>query len=82
MIRETFFTDWHFMRWIRLGLGIIIAFQAIQSRDAFSGFIAAFFLFQAIANVGCCGGSNCSAPISNKKINEINEIQFSEVKIK
>ena len=82
MIKETLFTGWHFMRWLRLGLGVVIAFQAIQSSDAFSGFIAAFFLFQAIANTGCCVGSNCTVPRTNKKVEEINEIQFSEVKIK
>ncbi len=82
MIIKTLFTGWHFMRWLRLVLGIIIAIQAIQMREALSGFIAAFFLFQAIANVGCCGVNNCAVPDSNKRTNGIEDIEFSEVKTK
>jgi hypothetical protein len=81
-MKQTLFTGWHFMRWLRLVLGIIIAIQAIQMREAMSGFIAAFFLFQAIANVGCCGVTNCAVPVSNKRTEGIQDIVFSEVKSK
>lgn len=62
MIQQTLFTGWHFMRWLRLGLGIFMAIQAFEMHDTFSGFIAAFFLFQAITNTGCCGSNVCVAP--------------------
>ena len=81
-IKQMLFTGWHFMRGLRLVLGIIIAIQAIQMRDAMSGFIAAFFLFQAIANVGCCGVNNCIVPEPNRIAEEIEDIEFSEVKTK
>lgn len=79
MIIQTLLTGWHFMRWLRLGLGIFIAIQAIQNHDTLSGFIAAFFLFQAATNTGCCGSNGCAVPI--KKTN-IEEIEFEEVKTK
>ncbi len=73
MIKETLFTGWHFMRWLRLGVGIFIGIQAIQMHHPISGFIAAFFLFQALTNTGCCGVNNCSVPaekINRDKIEE------------
>jgi hypothetical protein len=54
-------TNWHFMRWLRLAFGIFIAVYAIRHRDLFSGLLAAFFLFQAFSNTGCCG-STCALP--------------------
>ena len=65
MIKQTLFTGWHFMRWLRLGIGIFIAIQAIQMQDPLSGFIAAFFLFQAATNTGCCGAGGCAVPTAN-----------------
>lgn len=62
-IRQTLLTNWHFMRWFRLGIGIFIAIQAIQLHDAIFGLIAAFFLYQAIANSGCCGARGCAVKV-------------------
>jgi hypothetical protein len=72
------------MRFIRLALGIYIAIEAIQHWDAFTGFIALFFLYQAFANVGCstggsCSTGNCSVP-QNRSNESSNEVIFEEVK--
>lgn len=67
MIKQTLFTGWNFMRWLRLGFGILIAFQAIETKDSLSGLIAGFFLFQALTNTGCCGVNGCAVPISKNK---------------
>ncbi len=82
MIPQTLFTGWHFLRWLRLGLGIFIAIQAIQNHDTLSGLIAGFFLFQAITNTGCCGVNNCATPVSKNKPDTIEDIEFEEVKTK
>lgn len=71
MIKQTLFTGWHFMRWLRLGLGIFIAIQAIQTQDTLSVFIASFFLFQAVTNTGCCRASGCALPITKSKTDKI-----------
>ncbi len=81
-IRQTLFTGWHFMRWLRLILGSFIAFQAIQLHDTMSGLIAGFLLFQAFANTGCCGSNGCAVPVSKKENNEIDNIEFEEIKTK
>lgn len=60
-IKETLFTGWHLMRWLRLIFGVFFMVQAIQMHDVLIGFIAGFFLLTAIANVGCCGARSCAS---------------------
>jgi hypothetical protein len=83
MIKELL-RNWHWMRFIRLTLGIYIAVEAIQHWDAFTGSIVLFFLYQAFANVGCstggsCSTGNCSVP-QNRSNESSNEVIFEEVK--
>lgn len=82
MTIQTVLTGWHFMRWLRLGLGIFIGVQAIQFQDAFSGFIAVFFLFQAVTNTGCCGSSGCAVPQAPAKTNDLDTVDYVEVQQK
>ncbi|HTL80406.1 MAG TPA: hypothetical protein VL651_01810 [Bacteroidia bacterium] len=67
MIRQRLFTGWHFMRWIRLGFGLLLTIQTIQTHDMLSGFVAAFFLLQALTNTGCCGVNGCALPGDGKR---------------
>ncbi len=82
MIKQTLFTGWHLMRWLRLILGVFIAIQAIENHDTLSGFIAAFFLYQAVTNTGCCGVNNCAVPTKANEKQEIEDVAFEEIKIK
>jgi hypothetical protein len=80
-IKETLFSNWNFMRWVRLGLGIIAGIQAIQYHDTLLGFLSVFLLFQSLTNTGCCGAGGCAVPRS-KNIQKDQEIEFEEVKDK
>lgn len=82
MIKETLLTGWHFSRWVRLALGVFIGIEAIQSQDTLSGFISVFFLFQSLANVGCCGTSACSVPSKKNEEAKMEDVIFEEIKIK
>lgn len=82
MTIHTVLTGWHFMRWLRLGLGIFIGVQAIQFQDAFSGFIAVFFLFQAVTNTGCCGSSGCTMPQTPATSTDLETVDYVEVQHK
>lgn len=82
MIKQTIFTGWHFMRWIRLGLGIIFVVYAIRMHDTLSGFMAAIFLFQAVTNTGCCGVNSCTVPTAKTHSANPEEIEFEEIKEK
>jgi hypothetical protein len=72
-IKQTLFTGWNFMRWIRLAFGIFFAVQTFQTHDTLVSFVAAFFLFTALTNTGCCGSGGCTLkniPDNSTKIEE------------
>jgi len=79
-IKQTLLSNWNFMRVFRLGVGIFIAIQAIKTQDLFSGLIAAFFLFQAATNTGCCGSQGCSTTPLKNNSNKIEDIEFEEIR--
>lgn len=56
---DTLLHNWHFMRWLRLGLGLFFVYRAITESDNISGFFGAFLLFQAATNTGC-GPAGCT----------------------
>lgn len=66
MIKQTLLTGWNFVRWLRLGLGMLLAVQAYHMHDTLSGLLAGFFVFQAVTNTGCCAGGNCAVPQDKK----------------
>jgi hypothetical protein len=78
-IKQTLFTNWHFMRWLRLGLGLVIGIQAIQNHEPVLGLLSAFLLFQAVTNTGCCGANGCAVPTSKKPSHKQEEIEFEEL---
>jgi hypothetical protein len=80
MTRETLLTDWNFMRILRLGLGIYIAVQAVETQSMLSAIFSVFLLFQAIANTGCCGSNGCAVPIKKNNSGKTEEIEYEEVK--
>ena len=80
-IKQMIFTNWHFMRWLRLVLGGFIAVQAIQNHDLIPGLIGAFFLYQAITNTGCCGANGCAVtPAKKTEHTKVKDIEFEEIK--
>ena len=81
-IKQTLFTGWHFMRWLRLAFGIFFIIQAIEMHDTLIGAIGGFFLFTAITNTGCCSAASCAAPTRKSTKEHIEEISFEEIKNK
>ncbi len=57
--------NWDFMRFVRLILGLVIGINGIYSKDYVLLMFSAFFLFQAILNISCCGAQGCGT--SNDK---------------
>lgn len=68
-MKQLLFTNWHAMRWIRLVIGLFFVQQAIQYQEFLLGFIAAFFLFQAVFNTGC-GLNGCNVRTLKKSKHE------------
>jgi hypothetical protein len=65
-MKRLLLTNWHAMRWIRLVIGLVLIQQAVQYQQLIFGFMAAFFLFQAIFNNGC-GLNGCEVSTFKKK---------------
>lgn len=80
MDKETLLTDWNFMRILRLALGIYIAVQAVETLSLLSGFVAAFFIFQAVSNTGCCGSNGCAVPTKKSNSDTIEDVEYEEIK--
>lgn len=80
MNKETLLTDWNFMRILRLVLGIYIAVQAVETLSFLSGFVAAFFIFQAVTNTGCCGSNGCTVPTNKSNSDTIEDVEYEEIK--
>ena len=81
-LRKTIFTGWNFMRWLRLALGLIIAYQAIELHNGVMGLLAGLFMFQALTNTGCCGTAVCNTRPARHKPGNIDNLEFEEVKDK
>lgn len=79
-IKEMLCSKWDFMRWTRLAIAVLAAIQAISMKNAGVGIIAAFFLFQAITNTGCCGVGGCAVPKQKKVNDEMDNISYKEIK--
>jgi hypothetical protein len=63
---KTLFSNWTFMRLLRLTLSIIIIVQAVSTHDTVMSFAGILLLGMTIANIGCCGAGGC-ATASYKK---------------
>jgi len=79
-IRQQLLSGWHLMRIMRLVFGLLFIVQAIMMKDALVGLMAAFFLYQAVTNTGCCGESCAPMYDNNHKKSGITDITFEEVK--
>ena len=81
-IKQTLFTGWNLMRFLRLGFGLFFVIQAIQTSNTFMGLAGGFFLFTAITNTGCCAGGSCAAPMNKTESTDIEEVSYEEVENK
>lgn len=70
------------MRWLRLGLGIIVGIQAIEMHEMLFGFLSAFLLFQSVTNTGCRGTAVCTVVTQQKNNLQQTEddVEFGEIK--
>ncbi|MEJ6980052.1 hypothetical protein WG906_06300 [Pedobacter sp. P351] len=77
-LRKKIFIGWSFMRWLRLAMGLTVAYQAFELQNVLLGILAFLFIFQALANADCCGTSACNRAPARQKSNRTQEIDFKE----
>lgn len=64
-MKQLLFTNWHFMRGLRVAFAIFLFVQAYQTHQWFFIAFGLFFLIQGVFNLGCQNNS-CAIP-RNKK---------------
>lgn len=81
-MKETLLNNWHPMRWVALGVGVLFIAMGSWSADAISVLLGGFFLFQAATNTGCLCG-NCAVPakgVTEPGNSNIDDVEFTEIK--
>lgn len=81
-LKNTIFTGWNFIRWLRLAIGIVIAYQAFATQNGLLGLLAGIFIFQALANAACCGTSACNTSPVKQNLGKTEDVEFEEIKSK
>ena len=79
---QTFLNDWHFMRFVRLALGVYIGIQAYQTQSILSGLLAGFLLYQVFTNSGCGGANGCALPLKKKNNDTAEDVEYEEITTK
>ena len=64
-IQHTVLRGWHLRRFMGLGAGLFLAYQAIAASDGLTALLSGIFLLQAVTNTGCFGRSGCAVPYTN-----------------
>lgn len=70
------------MRWLRLGIGIAVGYQAFTTQNGLFGLLAGIFIFQALANAACCGTSACNTTPGKQNFGKTEDVEFEEIKNK
>ena len=82
-LKQRLLTNWHLMRIVRLGIGIMFLVMGFQGKDWAMGLASIFFLYQAVTDTGCCGTQGCyNPPASKKKTAPIvqEQVEYEEIK--
>jgi hypothetical protein len=79
-LKHRIFYGWSFVRWLRMGLAAIIAYESAMSGDLLFGALSSVLMLQAILNVGCCTGGACFVPQKTKEKPAQKEITYEEIK--
>jgi hypothetical protein len=77
-MKQVIFSNWNFMRFLRLGLGISIIVQSAMAGNLTMGILGLLFTAMPVFNIGCCGTAGCNTP--TKKTSETTkDITYEEV---
>jgi hypothetical protein len=78
-MKQAILSNWNFMRFLRLGLGIFIIVQAVIAKDWTMGILGTMFTLMPVFNIGCCGAGGCAVPPPKRTSETTKDITFEEV---
>jgi uncharacterized membrane protein HdeD (DUF308 family) len=64
-MKQLLFTNWHFMRFLRVALALFLFYNAYVTHEWFFIVFGVFFLVQAVFNMGC-GPNGCNVNYDKK----------------
>lgn len=70
---------WSFVRFLRLGLGVIILVQGLFLSDFLYAGAGLLLSAMAFLNVGCCGMGACAMPDTRRSQSSSQTISYEEV---
>ena len=68
-MKEVLFSNWHFMRWVRLVFALFLFYQAFLLQEWMFVAFGFFFMLQVIFNLGC-GSNGCTVPFTKNNKND------------
>jgi hypothetical protein len=77
-MKQGILSNWNFMRFVRLGLGITIIVQSVIAKDWTMGILGILFTSMPVFNIGCCGVGGCATPVK-KDTENTKDITYEEV---
>lgn len=64
-MKQLLFSNWHFMRFLRVALALFLFYNAYVTHEWFFIVFGIFFLVQAVFNMGC-GPNGCNVNYDKK----------------
>jgi hypothetical protein len=77
-MKQAIFSNWNFMRFLRLGLGIAIIIQSATAGNWTMGILGLVFTAMPVFNIGCCGTAGCATTVK-KSSETTKDITYEEV---
>ncbi|MGZ3755994.1 MAG: hypothetical protein ACXVAY_10255 [Mucilaginibacter sp.] len=78
-MKNEIFSNWTLSRVLRLGIALLIVYQAFRNNDVLFGIVGLLFAGMAVLNRGCCSSVGCYVPA--QKTTDLGEnISYEEVK--
>jgi hypothetical protein len=77
-MKKAILSNWSFPRILRLIIGIVILYQAINAEDILIGLAGLFFTGMAVFNMGCCSSGGCYTYVK-KDVATSKDITYEEV---
>ena len=77
-MKQTILSNWNFMRFLRLVLGMAIIVQATLESNWAMAVLGLLFTAMPVFNIGCCGTAGCDTPVK-KSSETTKDIRYEEV---
>ena len=78
-MKQNFFNNWHFMRIIRLLLGMVIIAQGAYTKNWIFVIVGLLFTLLPLFNIGGCGTASCNTSTTSTN-KTMEDTSFEEVK--